>query len=181
MMSKSEKIYKELSKIYTDEEIVESFVFNDDSLSEEEQKKANKEFRALRLSQLKNMTELDIMYGNLMKFKLRIKHYLSRNNFEEEYKFGNQLKLYSKIINRTNKEFAEDLGVHQTKLSRIINGRDNPNVDLMYRLEEHSSGEIPAHRWWRIYSFELEHRIRTDLEKKIEESKKVKNQILIKA
>ena len=111
--------------------------------------------------------------------KLRIKNYLSENKFSNEYKFGNQLRLYSKIINRTNKDFAEDLGVHQTKLSRIINGRENPNVDLMYRLEEHSSGEIPAYQWWRIYFLELEHKIRTDLEKKMEESKKVKNQILI--
>lgn len=181
MMSKSEKIYNKLSKIYTDEEIVESFVFNDDSLSDEEQKKADKEFRELRLSQLKNMTESEILYGNLMKLKLRIRSYLSENKFVYEYKFSDQLKLYSKIINRTNKEFAEDIGVHQTKLSRIINGRENPNVDLMYRLEEHSSGEIPAHHWWRIYSLELEHRIRTDLEKKIEESKKVKNPILIRA
>jgi len=180
-MSKSEKIYKKLSKIYSDEEIVESFVFNDDNLSEEEQIKADKEFREMRLSQLKNMTESEILFGKLMKMKLRIKNYLSENRFLVEFKFSNQLKLYSKIINRTNKDFAEDLGLHQTKLSRIINGRENPNVDLMYRLEEHSSGEIPAHHWWRIYSLELEHKIRTDLEKKIEESKKVKNRILIKA
>jgi transcriptional regulator with XRE-family HTH domain len=181
MMSKSEKIYEQLSKIYTDEEIVEGFVFNDDSLSEEEEKEADKEFRELRLSQLKNMTESDILYGRIMKLKLRMKAYLSENKFVGEYSFSNQLRLYSKIINRNNKEFAEDLGIHQTKLSRVINGRDNPNIELMYRLEEHSSGEIPAHHWWRIYSLELEHKIRTDLEKKIEESKKVKNQISLRA
>ena len=180
-MSKSEEIYKKLRKLYSDEEIVENFVFNDDSLSEEEQKKADKEFRELRLRQLKNMTESEILFGRLMKMKLRIKSYLSGNTFSEEYKFSSQLKLYSNIINRTNKEFAEDLAIHQTKLSRILNGRENPNIDLMYRLEEHSSGEIPAHHWWRIYSLELEHKIRTDLEMKIEESKKVKNQIVLKA
>jgi len=85
------------------------------------------------------------------------------------------------VINRTNKEFAEDLDVHQTKFSRILNGRENPNIDLMYRLEEHSSGEIPAHHWWRLYSLELEHKIKTDLGRKIEESKKVKNQIKLRA
>lgn len=177
-MSKSEKIYKELSKIYTDEEIVESFVFNDDSLSEEDQKKADKEFRALRLERLKNMTAAEILFGNLMRFKLRLRKYLSEHKFSEEYSFGHQLRLYSKIINKTNKAFAEDLGVHKTKLSRIINGRDIPSIDLMYRLEEHSSGEIPAHHWWRIHSLELEHKIKTDLEKRIKESKKVKNQIV---
>ena len=68
----SEKIYKELSKIYTDEEIVESFVFNDDSLSEKEQREADKEFRELRLERLKNMSESEILFGNLMKLKLKI-------------------------------------------------------------------------------------------------------------
>ena len=180
-MKKSEKIYKELSKVYTDEEIVENFVFNDDSLSEEEQRKADKEFRELRLSQLKNLTESEILYGNLMKLKLRIRSYLVENKYQEEYTFSNQLKLYSQIINKSNKDFAEDLDIHQTKFSRIVNGKENPNVDLMYRLEEHSSGEIPAHHWWRLYSLELEHKIKTDLERKITESKKVKNPIELRA
>ncbi len=180
-MSKSEKIYKELSKLYTDEEIVESFVFNDDSLTEEEEREAVKEFREIRLERLKNMSESEILLGNLMKLKLRIIDYLKTNIFSESYSFSSQLKLYSKIINRTNKEFADDLDVHPTKFSRIINGRENPNIELMYRLEEHSSGEIPAHHWWRLYSLELEYKIKTDLEKKIEESKKVKNPIQLRA
>lgn len=180
-MSKAGKIYDELSKTYTDEEIVESFVFNDDSLGAEEQKQVDEEFRALRLNQLKNMTDSERIYGRLMKFKLRLKDYLSSNDFKEDYSFPKQLKRYLEVINKTNKELAEDLGIHQTKLSRLINGRDYPNVDLMYRLEEHSSGEIPAHHWWRVYSLELEHKIKTDLHKKIEESKKVKNQIVVRA
>jgi len=180
-MSKSEKIYKELSKTYSDEEIVESFLFDDDSLSEEEELEAARKFREIRLEQLKNMSESEILLGNMMKLKLRIIDYLNENKFNELYSFSSQLKLYSKITNRTNKEFAEDLDVHQTKFSRIINGKENPNIDLMYRLEEHSSGEIPAHHWWRLYSLELEHEIKTDLERKMEESKKVKNPIRLRA
>ena len=180
-MKKSEKIYKELSKVYTDDEIVESFVFNDDSLSEEEQREAEKEFRELRLSRLKSMTEAELLYGKLMKLKLRIENYLEEGRFHSEFNFSKQLKMYSEIINKTNKEFAGDLDVHPTKFSRIINGREDPNIDIMYRLEEHSSGEIPAHNWWRLYSLELEYRIKTDLEKKIEESKKVKNPIQLRA
>ena len=176
-MKKSEKIYQKLSKLYTDEEIAESFVFNDGSLDEEEER----EFRALRLSQLKRMSESEYLLGNLMKLKLKISKYLSGNKFDETYGFANQLRLYSKIINRTNKEFASDLDIHPTKLSRVINGKENPNIDLMYRLEEHSSGEIPAHYWWRLYSLEREYTIRTDLESKVEASKKVKNPIKLRA
>ena len=51
----------------------------------------------------------------------------------------------------------------------------------MYRLEEHSGGELPAFYWWRLYSKELEHKIRTDLEKKLEEAKKVKGSLPVRA
>ena len=43
-MKKSNKIYEELSKKYTDEEIVEGFVFNE-SLSASEQKEVDEELK----------------------------------------------------------------------------------------------------------------------------------------
>lgn len=179
-MKKSEKIYKELRKKYTDEEIVEGFVFNED-LDPEEQKKVEEEFRKIRMEMLKNMSESDILAANLTKIKLRIRNYFKRDKFEEEFSFSNQLKEYIEITKRSNKEIAKNLNIHQTKLSRIINGRENPNVDLMYRLEEHSGGELPAFYWWRLFSKELEHKIRTDLEKKLEEAKKVKDSLRFRA
>ena len=179
-MKKSEKIYKELSEKYTDEEIAESFVFNED-LNPEEQKKVDEEFRRIRMERLKNMSESDILTANLIKIKLRIKDYFKRSKFEEKFSFSNQLKEYIKITKRSNKEIAENLNIHQTKLSRVINGKENPNVELMYRLEEHSGVELPAFYWWRLYSKELEHKIRTDLEKKLEEAKKVKGSLPVRA
>ena len=179
-MKKSEKIYKELSEKYTDEEIAESFVFNED-LNPEEQRKVEEEFRRIRMERLKNMSESDILTANLIKIKLRIKDYFKRSKFEEKFSFSNQLKEYIKITKRSNKEIAENLNIHQTKLSRVINGKENPNVELMYRLEEHSGGELPAFYWWRLYSKELEHKIRTDLEKKLEEAKKVKGSLPVRA
>ena len=179
-MKKSEKIYKELSEKYTDEEIAESFVFNED-LNPEEQKKVDEEFRRIRMERLKNMSESDILTANLIKIKLRIKDYFKRSKFEEKFSFSNQLKEYIKITKRSNKEIAENLNIHQTKLSRVINGKENPNVELMYRLEEHSGGELPAFYWWRLYSKELEHKIRTDLKKKLEEAKKVKGSLPVRA
>ena len=179
-MKKSEKIYKELSKKYTDEEIVESFVFNED-LDPEEQKKVEEEFRKLRMESLRNMSEADILAANLIKIKLRIRSYFKRDKFEEAFSFSNQLKEYIKITNRSNKEIARNLNIHPTKLSRIINGREDPNVELMYRLEEHSGGELPAFYWWRLFSKELEHQIRTNMEKKLEEAKKVKGSLQFRA
>ena len=179
-MKKSDKIYKQLREQYTDEEIVESFVFNE-TLSPEEQKKVDVEFRRLRMEQLKNRSEGDILAANLIKLSILIKRYFQRKKFEEAFSFANQLKSYIKITNRSNKTIAANLNIHPTKLSRIINGKENPNVELMYRLEEHSSGELPAFFWWRLHARELEHKIRTDLEKKLEEAKKVKNALDIRA
>jgi len=68
-MKTSKEIYEELRKTYSDEEIAESFVFNDDSMSEDEERKAEREFRELRLHRLKSMSESEIMYGKLMQIK----------------------------------------------------------------------------------------------------------------
>jgi len=179
-MKKSEKIYQELRKKYTDEEIVESFVFNE-TLTPEEEKEVREEFRKLRLEQLKNMSEADILFGQLMKMKLQLQDYFKQQKYDAQFSFPNQLKRYISLTKRSNKEIAGNLGVHPTTLSRIVNGKENPNVELMYRLEEHSNGEIPAHYWWRLYSRQLEHEIRTDLEKKMKEADKVNNPLHLRA
>ncbi|MEN0049317.1 MAG: helix-turn-helix transcriptional regulator [Bacteroidota bacterium] len=172
-MKKSNRIYQELSKKYTDEEIVESFVFNE-TLTPEEQKTVDEAFRKIRLERLKNMSEAEILFGNLMKFKLRLQDYFKRKGFEAPFSFSSQLKNYIRLSKKNNKDFADNIGIHPTTLSRIANGKENPNTALMYRLEKHSNGEIPAHFWWKLHARELEHAIRTDLEQKIQEGEKVK-------
>lgn len=180
-MKKSERIYKKLSKHLSDEEIVDGYVFNDDSLSDEEQAIADKEFRELRMKRLQEMTDAETIFGKLMRIKYRIVDYFESDKYDENFNFSSQLKEYAKIINRSNREFAKDLDIHHTKLSRLINGKDNPSIEIMYRLDEHSNGELPAHYWWRLHSRELEHKIITDLEKRLLESQRVTNSLEIRA
>lgn len=180
-MKKSEKIYNRLSEQLSDEEIVDGYLFNDDNLSEEEQRVVDKELRELRLKRLQEMTDSQKLFGQLMKIKYRMQDYFESSKYDQQFSFSNQLKEYSSIINRTNKDFAKDLGLHHTKLSRILNGKENPNIELLYRLDEHSNGELPAHYWWRLHAKELEHKILTDLDKRIEESKKVTNPLTVRA
>ncbi len=180
MKNKAEKIYNKLREKYTDEEIVESVFFNE-TLSAQEQKKVDEEFIRIRLDRLNSMTPKEILIGNMMQMKLLIKRYFQQDTYDELYGFSNQLKKYIKLTNRNNKEIAENLDIHPTKLSRILNGRENPNIELMYRLEKHSDGELPAHYWWRLYSRELENQIRTDLEKKMKEGDKVSDYLEIRA
>lgn len=113
--------------------------------------------------------------------KLLIRDYLERFEYEEEYSFSSQLKQYVQIINRTHKEFANEVNLHPTKLSRLLNERDTPNIELMYRLEKHCGEVIPAIYWWKLYSKKLEEEIRNDTETRKEEREKVTNNLRFRA
>lgn len=179
MQNNTENVYRKLREQYTDEEIADSVLFNEE-LSAKEQREVDEEFRKIRLERLSSMTAKDKLVGDMVQMKILIKKYFRQESYDERYSFANQLKVYIKLTNRSNKEIAENLDIHPTKLSRIINGRDNPNIELMYRLEKHSDGQLPAYYWWRLHARELEYQIRTDLEKKLNEASKVTNYLEIR-
>jgi phospholipid N-methyltransferase len=77
-MKTSEEIYKKLHRKYTDEEIVEGFVFNE-TLSATEQQQVDEEFRRIRLERLKGMSAQDLLVSNLLQFKYLIKMYLEQD------------------------------------------------------------------------------------------------------
>ncbi len=179
-MKKSEEVYNDLKKSYTDKELADSFIFSV-KLPKEEQKEIREEFLRLRFERLKSMSEEELVSSDLFAFKLRLKGYFEKNKYDDAFSFSNQLKAYVKITRRSNADVASNLGIHKTKLSRLINKRESPNIDLMYRLEVHSSKEIPAFYWWRLYSRELEFKIKTDYEKMKEEADKVENPLKLSA
>ena len=72
-MSKTkEPTYEDLSKQFSDEEIVEGYVFRS-TLTAEEQKQADEEFRKLRFESLKAMSDEQILLSELMRMKLLMK------------------------------------------------------------------------------------------------------------
>jgi len=179
-MKKHEDLYEELRKSYSDEELADSLLFSV-KLPKSEQRKVEEEFLRLRLERMNEMSDEELISSDLFAFKLRLNAYFKKNKFDEAFTFAKQLQKYIKISRRSNAEIASNLGIHKTKLSRLVNDRENPNIELMYRLEEHSSKEIPAFYWWRIYARELEFKIRTDHEKKRLEASKVENPLDLKA
>lgn len=76
---------------------------------------------------------------------------------------------------KSKKSFSEDIGLHYTKLSRIINDREDPNIELMYRLEAHSADLLPAILWWELLAKKQAFNVRQDVKSKKIEAKKVKN------
>jgi len=148
-MKKYEKIYKELRKKYTNEEIAESMLIPQD-LTEEEKKIADEEIREFRFRILREQTEEQRIYSDLLRFKFQLEDYLNNESYSEERSFGKQLEEYVRILKRTKKKLSEDLDIHYTRLSRIINDREDPNIELIYRLEKHSGSLLPALLWWKL-------------------------------
>ena len=171
MSKKKEPSYEELSKKYSDEEIAESFVFRS-TMTEEEQLEADKEFRKLRFELLKNMSDEQVLHGELLRTKYLMQDYFAQDVFLEEYSFSNQLKHYIGLLKKSMVNFASDIGIHKTKLSRIINDKENPNIDLMYRLEQHSGKMLPATYWYKLHSRKIEESIKKDDEKRTQEYKR---------
>lgn len=179
-MSKvKESTYEQLRKQLSDEEIAESFVFRS-TMTDEERRQADEEFRKLRLERLKEMSDEQILQSELMRMRLLMTDYFRQSQYIESFSFSNQLKRYIELIKKSQKAFAADLDIHKTKLSRILNNKENPNIELMYRLEHHSNNMLPATYWYRLYSRRLEEDIKKDKQKRSEEYKRVKNKLTFK-
>ena len=179
-MSKFEKIYQNLHQEFSDEEIAAGYVFPND-LDQKEKEEIEEEFKALRLKALRERTEEQRLLSELMRMKLLMKDYFERGSFEGEFLFSNQLEQYIRILGRSQKAFAEEIDLHPTKLSRLLHDRENPNVELTYRLEIHCGNIIPAIYWWRLHAKRIEENLRTDQDRRKMESKKVRNQLRFRA
>jgi len=112
-----------------------------------------------------------------MRLRFQIENYLKKENFSFEQTFGKYLKEYIRVIKKTRKAIAEDLSVHYTKLSRIINDKEEPNIELTYRLEKHSGALIKANLWWKLMIKKQDFIISRDEETRKKEQSKVKNPI----
>lgn len=179
-MKKYEKIYKELRKKYTDEEIADGMLIPED-LTEKERATADEELLAFRMKLLQEQTEEERIYSDLLRFKYQMEDYLKKGNYTSEKSFGKHLEEYARILKRTKKKLSEDLDVHYTRLSRIINDREEPNIELTYRLDIHSGSLIPAIYWWKLMIKKQEATIKKDKETRAQEAAKVSNAIKFRA
>ncbi len=171
---KYEKIYQDLKKKYTDEEIVESMLIPAD-LTKEEQAEADRQMRGIRMESLRNMTEEDRILSDVMRLKFQMEGYIKKGSFSFDKSFGKYLEEYIRILKKNRREIAADLSIHYTKLSRILNDKEEPNVELIYRLEKHSGNLIKAITWWKLIIKKQEFIISEDDKTRSVEQQKVKN------
>ena len=172
-MKKYEKLYNELRKDYSDEEIADSMLIPQD-LTEEEKVKADDDLKAFRFKLLEEQTEKQRILSDIMRFRVQLENYVKNQEFREERSFGKSLEEYVRILNQTKKRLSEDLDIHYTRLSRIINDREGPNVELTYRLEKHSGNLISALLWWKLFSKKQDYLIKQDVKTRKREGAKVR-------
>lgn len=172
-MKESKKIYQKLKAKYTDEELVDA-VMVPETLSSEEEKLINAEFAKLRMQKLSELSERERLLSRLLGLKYQIKRYLKNGDFKEEKSFGNVVKSYLKTIEKKQKELAEDIGIHPSRLNRIVKGKEKIGKPIAYRLERHSGEIIPAIYWWKLMQLEVEQELLTESKEKEQEQKLVK-------
>lgn len=179
-MNDFEKQYKKLSEEFTVEEIAEGYMIPA-LLSAEEKEASEAEIRKIRFERLNSRTELQRLLAETTRLSIKINHYLKGEVFLQDFSFGSILNQYISILQKSKKDFAKDLDVHHTRLSRIINDREDPNIGIMYRLEKHSAGIIPALYWWKLYARKREDEIQTNQLARAIESEKVRNNLKFSA
>ncbi len=173
-MNPHNKTYKELQKQFTDEEIADGYMIPA-TLTDKEKEESDKEMRRIRFERLANQTEEQRLLTEVTRLRIKIGKYLKSKIFSQEFSFGKMLGEYVMILQKNKKTFAEDVDVHYTKLSRLLNDKEEPNISFMYRLEKHSDGIIPTVYWWKLMVRKQEYLIEQDSEKRKIEGERVKN------
>jgi hypothetical protein len=160
-------------KKYTARELAEAHIIPATTTSAE-QKKADKQFSAFRLTRLAAMTPQQQLFQRLMQIKYTMEDYINSSSFKKEFTFGYFLGEYIHTLHIGKSEFSKEISVHNTKLSRLLSNTDEPNEKIMIRLEIHSNNTIPAVTWFRVHEKQREFHILSAPKLRLTERRHVK-------
>ena len=149
-------------------------------LTTQQKSKADEELRKLRFESLSQINEHQKIYSDLLSLKYKMIDYVENGILSETFLFSEFLKNYVSILKITRRKLAKDLSVHETKLSRLINNKENPGIGLLYRIEEHSNNIIPVTLLWKVVNMKLIVDIENNNQERKRQSKKVKNKLKLK-
>ncbi|WP_212005527.1 hypothetical protein [Chitinophaga sp. HK235] len=172
-MKKKYEASRELSKKYpflqglTDEEIADAYIFPH-GLTDEEKAAADRELSAYIKEKRSKMTWEDHLMSRLLQIKFQMEDAVAADKFLDKLNFGYFLSMYIQAIQKKQKEFAQEISLDETRLSRLIHRKEWPNEELFIRLELHSNNMIPAMHWFKLVEKEKAHNIsaNTELRKK---------------
>lgn len=171
------KSYKNTVKDMRESEIVKSMLISE---SEQISEKEHKEFLKRRVDLMNSRTKEELIVSNLLQFKYEVETYIELGIYDSRYSFSKCLKRYMNILNKSSKDITEELTIHKTRLSRILNAREEANSTLSYKLEKHSGKLLPAIFWWKLIALKKDYEIRTNKKERKDASRKVKSIISAK-
>lgn len=141
--------------------------------------KADESLRLLRFKRLDQMNDSKRLYATLLSLKYRIENYLAEEIYDERFSFGAFLKEYTAILQLKRKELANNLSIHETKFSRLIHNREDPNIEILYRIEAHSGNIISATVLYRLLTRKVIYELQSNSKLKKRQGKLVKNKVVV--
>lgn len=141
--------------------------------------KAASQLADIRKKRHVNMTANDVLTMELLQLRFQIEDYLAMDIYDDSKRFGFFLNGYINLINKKNNEFAEEIGIHETLLSQLINNHRVPSKNIIVRLELHSHSLLPALLWYKLVEKEKEKFIKTNNQLRIQANKYVKMKLEI--
>ena len=160
----------------TDRELAEAYIFPNVRKGKEKER-ADKEFLALRMQLLAKRTDEQKLYSDVLQFKYKLKDYIESSAYNQKLTFGYFLSEYLRILHKKQVEFAKEINIHETRLNRILRDVEEPNKQIVYRLEYHSSKLIPALFWWKLIEKAMEFSLINDKATQKKEYAQVKNKL----
>ena len=150
------------------------------NLTKQERKKAQNELTEARKNAQASLTEQDLLAAKILQFKLTLKDYLKKDEFDPEMSFSSWLIRYVNMLDKKRRTFAEEIDIDETELSQVINEHRPPAEYLFIRLEIHSNNNIPASWWYKLILKEREHHISTDQGLRREQRRHVVRKLKVK-
>ncbi|MFD1001931.1 hypothetical protein ACFQ21_21580 [Ohtaekwangia kribbensis] len=147
------------------------------NLSSKELDKAKDELAEARRRIQSGLSDRDRLAAKILQFKLKLKDYLKKDDFDPNMRFSSCLVQYVHILDIKRRAFAEEIDIDETELSQVINKHRPPAEYLFIRLEIHSNNNIPANWWYKLIEKEKEHHISTDKGLRNQQKKHVRKKL----
>ncbi|WP_183567757.1 hypothetical protein [Mucilaginibacter sp. SP1R1] len=161
----------------SDKELAEAFVFPSKAPVTAKEKQEEDAFFQTRRKQFANRTSQQQIYDKLLQLKFQIEDYISSNQYQDVLNFSYFLSEYVNRQDKKDKDFAAEIDIKPVVLSQYLNNYRTPPEKIVFRLELHSNGMIPAVTWYKLLQKDKEHEIMTNSGARNEESKHIKNKL----
>ncbi len=158
-------------------ELAEAFVFPSKAPETLKERKEEESFWLERRKQFKNRTSQHRIYDSLLQLKFQLEDYINSNEYKDALSFSYFLAEYVNRQGKKDKDFAAEIDITPAALSQYINNYRKPPEKIVYRLELHSNGMIPAIAWYKLLQKDKEYAIVNDAKSRREENRHIKNKL----